>query len=71
MYTHKILTKLPSFEVLHGTTKPKEMSPCLHLYYTKNPLGKRLQRFTKTPPTYLKYSDDITSTKFRKIVWNH
>ena len=64
VYNYKILTKLPSLEVLHGTTKAKLMSPCLPLY-TNHPLGKRLQRFTKTPPLTL-----ITTTIFRKFAWN-
>ena len=33
------------------------MSPCFHLY-TNQPLEKRLQRLTKTLPSYLKYCED-------------
>ena len=71
VYNHKIFTKLPNFEVLHGTTKAKVMSPCSHLY-TNHPIGKRLQRFTKTPPSYLKSNNARnTTTNFWKIAWNN
>ena len=40
VYNHKIFTKLPSYEVLHGTTMPKGNKPVFPSILHKSPLWK-------------------------------
>ena len=67
-YSHKSSMKHSNLEILLGTTKAKVLSQCFHLLYTKHLHGKRwLQRFTKTPPSYLKLFGEFNHKNFENL----